>query len=43
MPVFCGCETWSVVLREEKRLRVFEKRVFRRIEDEVTREWKNTT
>jgi hypothetical protein len=26
-----GCETWSPVLREEHRLRVFENRVLRRI------------
>jgi hypothetical protein len=26
-----GCETWSPTLREEHRLRVFEKRVLRRI------------
>ena len=26
-----GCETWSLTLREECRLRVFEKRVLRRI------------
>jgi hypothetical protein len=26
-----GCETWSLTLREESRLRVFEKRVLRRI------------
>jgi hypothetical protein len=35
-----GCESWSLTLREECRLRVFEKRVLRRIfgpkEDEVT-------
>jgi hypothetical protein len=35
-----GRETWSVVLREEHRLRVFENRVLRRIfgprRDEVT-------
>jgi len=34
------CETWSVTLREERRLRVFENRVLRRIfgtkRDEVT-------
>jgi hypothetical protein len=30
-------------LREENRLRVLENRVLRRIEDEVAREWKNTT
>jgi hypothetical protein len=26
-----GCETWSLTLREEQRLRVFEKMVLRRI------------
>jgi hypothetical protein len=26
-----GCETWSLTLREEHRLRVFEKRVLRKI------------
>jgi hypothetical protein len=35
-----GCETWTLTLREEHRLRVFEKRVLRRIfgpkTDEVT-------
>ena len=43
--IFCslyGCETWSLTLREERRLRVFENRVFRRIfgprRDEVTKE-----
>jgi hypothetical protein len=35
--VLYGCETWSLTLREEHRLRVFENRVLRR--DEVTREW----
>jgi hypothetical protein len=39
-----GCETWSLTLREEHRLRVFENRVLRRIfgpkKDEVTREWR---
>jgi len=38
----CGCETWSLTLREERRLRVFENRVLRRIfgpkRDEVTGE-----
>jgi len=29
--VLCGCETWSLTLREERRLRVFENRVLRRI------------
>ena len=40
--VLYGCETWSLTLREERRLRVFENRVLRRIfgprKDEVTRE-----
>jgi hypothetical protein len=39
-----GCETWSLALREEHRLRVFENRVLRRIfgpkRDEVTGEWR---
>jgi len=38
--VFCGCETWSVTPSEERRLRVFENRVprkiFERKRDEVT-------
>jgi hypothetical protein len=42
--VLCGCETWSLTLREENRLRVFEKRELRRIfgpkRDEVTGEWR---
>jgi hypothetical protein len=29
--VLCGCETWSLTLKEEHRLRVFENRVLRRI------------
>jgi len=41
--VMYGCETWSLTLREEGRLRVFENRALRRIfgpkRDEVTREW----
>ena len=42
-----GCETWSLTLREEHRLRVFENRVLREIfgpkRDEVTgRVEKNT-
>jgi hypothetical protein len=40
--VLYGCETWSLTLREEHRLRVFENRVLRRIfgpkRDEVTGE-----
>jgi hypothetical protein len=29
--VLYGCETWSLTLKEEHRLRVFENRVLRRI------------
>jgi hypothetical protein len=29
--VLYGCETWSITLREEHRLRVFENRVLRKI------------
>jgi hypothetical protein len=29
--VVCGCKTWSLKLREERRLRAFENRVLRRI------------
>ena len=40
--VLYGCETWSLTLREERRLRVLEKMVLRRIfgpkRDEVTGE-----
>ena len=43
--VLYGCETWSLALREKRRLRVFENRVLRRIfgpkRDDVTLEWKN--
>ena len=39
-----GCETWLLILREERRLRVFENRVLRRIfgpkMDKVTGEWR---
>jgi len=42
--VLYGCETWSLILREEHRLRVFENRVLRRIfgpkKDEVIGEWR---
>jgi hypothetical protein len=31
LPVLYGCESWSLTLREEHRLRVFEKRMLRRI------------
>ena len=45
MPVVLyGYETWSLTLREERRLRVFENKVLRRIfglkRDEVTGEWR---
>jgi hypothetical protein len=40
--VLYGCETWSLTLKEERRLSVFENRVLRRIfgpkRDEVTGE-----
>jgi len=42
--VFYGCETWSLTLREERKLRVFENMLLRRIfgprKDEVTGEWR---
>ena len=42
--VLYGCETWSLTLKEERRLRMFENRVLRRIfgpkRDEVTGEWR---
>jgi hypothetical protein len=42
--VLYGCETWSLALREEHRLRVFEKRVLRGIfglkRDEVIDGWR---
>jgi hypothetical protein len=41
--VLYGCETWSLTLREDHGLRVFEDRVLRRIfvpkRDDVTGEW----
>jgi hypothetical protein len=42
--VLYGCEAWSQTLREERRLKVFENRVLRRVfgpkRDEVTGEWR---
>jgi hypothetical protein len=42
--VLYGCETWSLTLREEHRLRVFEdgvlRMIFGRKRDEVTGEWR---
>ena len=42
--VLYGCEAWSLTLRNERRLRVYENRMLRRIfgpkRDEVTGEWR---
>jgi hypothetical protein len=42
--ILYGCETWSLTLREEHRLKVFENKVLRRIfgpkRDEVTGGWR---
>ena len=42
--VVYGCETWSLTLRKERRLRLIENRVLRRIfgpkRDEVTGKWR---
>jgi hypothetical protein len=42
--ILYGCESWSLTLREEHRLREFENKVLRRIfgskRDEVTRGWR---
>ena len=42
--ILYGCETWSLTLREESRLRVFENRVLRMIfgpkRNEVTEDWR---
>jgi hypothetical protein len=42
--VLYGCKTWSLIVREEQRLTVFENRVLRRIfgpkRDEATGEWR---
>ena len=42
--VLYGCETWSLALRRERKLKVFENMVLRRIfgprMDEVTGEWR---
>jgi hypothetical protein len=42
--VLYGWEAWSLTLREERRLRVFENRVLRKVfgpkRDEVTGEWR---
>jgi hypothetical protein len=46
--LFCiGGEAWSLTLREERRLKVFENGVLRRVfgprRDEVTWEWRKFT
>jgi len=42
--VLYGCETWSLTLREERKLKVFENMVLRRIfgprREEITGEWR---
>jgi len=42
--VMCGCETWSLILREERKLRVFENTVLGRTfgprKEDVTGEWR---
>jgi hypothetical protein len=42
--VLYGCETWSLTLREEHRLRVFENRVLRKIfgpkRSEIKTDWR---
>jgi hypothetical protein len=42
--ILYGCETWSLTLREEHRLRVFENKVLRKIfgpkKHEVTGGWR---
>jgi hypothetical protein len=42
--LLCGCESWSLTLREEGWLRMLGNRVLRRIfgskRDEMTREWR---
>ena len=42
--VLYGCETWSLTLREERRVTLFENRVLRRVfgskREEVTGEWR---
>jgi hypothetical protein len=44
LPVVYGCKTWSLTLREELRLRVFDNKVLRRIfgskRDDVTGVWR---
>jgi hypothetical protein len=43
--ILYGCETWSLTLTEERRLKVLENSMLRSIfgpkRDEVSREWRN--
>ena len=45
--VLYGCETWSLTLKEEHRLRVFESKILRKIfktkRDEIEGEWRKLT
>jgi hypothetical protein len=45
--VLYRCETWSLILRQKHRLKVFENRVLRRISgptrDEIIAGWRNCT
>jgi hypothetical protein len=44
--VLYGCETWSLILREEHRIRMFENgvlRIFGPKREEETAEWRKTT
>jgi hypothetical protein len=42
--VLYGCEAWSLILREKRRMKVFDNRLLRRVfgpkRDEVTGEWR---
>ena len=42
--VLYGCENWSLIFTEERKMKVFENRVLRRVfepkKDEVTGEWR---
>jgi hypothetical protein len=39
--VLYGCETWSLALMEERRLRVYDNRLLRKVKrDKVTGEWR---
>ena len=42
--IVCGCETWSLILMEERRVRVFENKVLSRTfgpkSDKITEEWR---